>query len=655
MRSEICEKLAVFCTALFGLATASAGPAALALGGAAVVLTLPSILQKLRQGGPEPQAMMKRLERRIAANYRDWARNGGDITDDQIPPMEAALAAVLPRLALDPRRVMDAGRDNSGLATIVLTEASIAAPGDLGSEIDPQQRINRRALHGLVVQTLAALDGDQAFEATMQPWFQREVFTRFDRLEATIERVALSASQQAELEAAKARAETELGSTRSLIDAFLQTILDRNVPPDQWPVTLMRLAADWKNAGQRIDALSASQNLLPELGELREQALEAYRQEDVDRVWSILSEIESKEAEAYERLLAHRSEIDAELDLRREGLVEAKHGKLAIALSTFRTEEAAHLLVEILDLETAEADRFTALRRLQDEWYVRGRDKGLNLDLDISIELARIAVERATNSDERGAALSNMAIALASLGERERGTQRLEQAADAFKAALEGRPRDRMPLGWAGTQNNLGNTLAILGQRETGTERLEQAVNAFLAALEEYSRDRVPLDWARTQNNLGTALRSLGERESGTERLEQAVDAYNAALEEHTRDRVPLDWAMTQNNLGGALASLGKQESGTVRLEQAIDAYRAALEERTRDRAPFLWAQTQENLAIAFFSLFQKPNEQSRLHSALDAVDGALEVYREAQAAFYIEKAERLRAYIIDAMDRADD
>jgi hypothetical protein len=49
--------------------------------------------------------------------------------------------------------------------------------------------------------------------------------------------------------------------------------------------------------------------------------------------------------------------------------------------------------------------------------------------------------------------------------------------------------------------------------------------------LEERTRERVPLDWATTQNNLGTALSSLGERESGTARLEEAVTAYVNALE----------------------------------------------------------------------------------------------------------------------------
>ena len=78
---------------------------------------------------------------------------------------------------------------------------------------------------------------------------------------------------------------------------------------------------------------------------------------------------------------------------------------------------------------------------------------------------------------------------------------------------------------------------------------------AFREALKERTRERVPLDWAMTQNNLGTALAHLGERESGTARLEEAVAAYREALKERTRERVPLDWAMTQNNLGTALTT----------------------------------------------------------------------------------------------------
>ncbi|HTR16762.1 MAG TPA: hypothetical protein VMI52_06995, partial [Acetobacteraceae bacterium] len=96
-------------------------------------------------------------------------------------------------------------------------------------------------------------------------------------------------------------------------------------------------------------------------------------------------------------------------------------------------------------------------------------------------------------------------------------------------------------------------------------------------ALQERTRERVPLAWAMTQNNLGNALSTLGERESGTARLEEAVEAYRDALQERTRELVPLDWAMTQNNLGTALSTLGERESGTARLEEAVAAYDAAL------------------------------------------------------------------------------
>ena len=44
------------------------------------------------------------------------------------------------------------------------------------------------------------------------------------------------------------------------------------------------------------------------------------------------------------------------------------------------------------------------------------------------------------------------------------------------------------------TQNNLGNALSTLGARESGTTRLEEAVVAYRAALGERMRDRVPLD-----------------------------------------------------------------------------------------------------------------------------------------------------------------
>ncbi|MBN9346942.1 MAG: hypothetical protein J0I48_12200 [Devosia sp.] len=70
-----------------------------------------------------------------------------------------------------------------------------------------------------------------------------------------------------------------------------------------------------------------------------------------------------------------------------------------------------------------------------------------------------------------------------------------------------------------------GHALATLGGRESSTARLEEAVAAFRLALEERSRERVPLDWATTQNNLGNALKTLGERVMSRQVL---VDARSA-------------------------------------------------------------------------------------------------------------------------------
>ena len=62
---------------------------------------------------------------------------------------------------------------------------------------------------------------------------------------------------------------------------------------------------------------------------------------------------------------------------------------------------------------------------------------------------------------------------------------------------------------------------------------------------------------------------------------------------------------------------------------------------------PYQWSQTQENLARVLLALFERTAERPYLDAALEAVDGALEEYRKAGAAFYIEKAERLRIEIL--------
>ena len=311
---------------------------------------------------------------------------------------------------------------------------------------------------------------------------------------------------------------------------------------------------------------------------------------------------------------------------------------------------------------------------------VRGRILVKELyDAVKKLEALLIKSDAIIGSERRAALSLAYGNALAILGERESGTERLEQAVDAYNEALKVYTRERPPLQWAMTQNNLGNTLQTLGERESGTERLDRAVCAYTKALEEYTRERVPLDWAMTQNNLGNALQTLGGRESGTGRLEQAVrclhaaaldeftresgplnwarnaeqsrqrpcglgrsgragwrrlkylkqavHAYTEALKERTRERVPLDWAATQNNLGNALEVLGERESGTGRLERAVEAYNEALKEHTRERAPLQWTMMQNNLGNVLAVLGGRESGTGRLEQAVCAYTKALEEY----------------------------
>ena len=256
--------------------------------------------------------------------------------------------------------------------------------------------------------------------------------------------------------------------------------------------------------------------------------------------------------------------------------------------------------------------------------YEYGRDRGSNVHLIALIVLRRKVLNDASSGDERSLAIHSLGNALWTLGERESGTARLEEAVVAYRGALMERTRERVPLDWAATQNNLGAALWRLGEREGGTARLEEAVAAYRDALKERTRERVPLDWAMTQNNLGLALWRLGERESGTAQLEEAIAAFREALRERTRERVPLQWAMTQTNLGAALRTLGERESGTARLEEAVAALRDALTERTRDRVPLDWASTQNNLGTALCRLGEHESGAARLEEAVAAFRDAL-------------------------------
>ncbi|MBO0734319.1 MAG: hypothetical protein J2P49_08400 [Methylocapsa sp.] len=80
------------------------------------------------------------------------------------------------------------------------------------------------------------------------------------------------------------------------------------------------------------------------------------------------------------------------------------------------------------------------------------------------------------------------------------------------------------------TQKNLGNALSSLGERESGTARLEEAVSAYRNALKEWTQERVALDAAMSTGNQGVAMMLLAERKNDPamagEALKQIEEAF---------------------------------------------------------------------------------------------------------------------------------
>jgi tetratricopeptide (TPR) repeat protein len=420
-----------------------------------------------------------------------------------------------------------------------------------------------------------------------------------------------SEAQKARLDELKKALELSDGQFRAAFEAFGE----RAVSPDQQLARLIDIAQRYRE----LSSLSQIQpGDTPVIVSLKAKSDDAIKSGRLSEAEAALAQIDAEQS---------KQEI-----LLRENRARTTETRGTVAMQRIRYLDAAKFYAEAaMLLPDDDRHRETRLRLLFNEvsaLYQQGDEFGDNHALIVAIDKQRRLIDltpRARVPLDWAAAQNNLATTLSTLGTRESGTWRLEEAVAAYRAALQERTRTSVPLDWATTMMNLGIALSRLGDREGGTARLEEAVASYQAALEEMTRAREPLDWARAQINLGNALWRLGERESGTVRLEEAVTAYRAALEEMTRARVPLQWAGIQNNLGAALQTLGERGGVTSPLGEAVVAYRAALEERTRVRVPLDWAMTQNNLGTALQVLGESESGTAQLEEAVAAYRAALE------------------------------
>jgi tetratricopeptide (TPR) repeat protein len=415
----------------------------------------------------------------------------------------------------------------------------------------------------------------------------------------------LTAQQRENIALLKEKLDLNVGQVR----AALGILGENNIPPERLAAKLVEIAERFKDLQATASAQPGDS---PTIVSLKADAQKAIAAGELAKADALLAEVETEQRRALDRFAVNAADTSA------------RRGE--IALTRLRYGEAATHFANAATVfppkSAYEDKRISYLDREADALYLQGYELGDKGALLSAIELRKRLVElipRERVPLQWARTQNNLGNALRALGERESGRARLEEAATAFREALKERTHERVPLQWAQTQDNLGFALLRLGLRESGTAKFEEAAAAFREALKERTRERVPLQWAGTQNNLGQALFRLGEREAGTAKLEAAAAAFREALKEWTRERVPLAWAIAQNNLGLALQALGERESGTARLEEAVAAYREALKEQTRERVPLQWARTQNNLGLALFRLGERESGTARLEEAVAA------------------------------------
>ena len=303
----------------------------------------------------------------------------------------------------------------------------------------------------------------------------------------------LSATRKELIQHLKADLELNQGQVRTALDI----VGEANVPPERLAVKLVDIAKRFKVLQT---AAAAQPGDDPKVTALKVEAQKAISAGDLAKADELLAAVEQIQSAALDRLALNAAETSAQ--------------RGQVALTRLRYLDAAqHFATAASRMPSGQEDkRLAYLEQEADALYQQGDEFGDNRAASMTIERRR------------------QIIAMT--------------------------PRDQFPLEWARTQNNLGVALTTLGTRESGTEKLEQAIEAFRLALLEFTRERAPLNWAMTQSALGIALTTLGTRESGTEKLEQAIEAFRLSLQENTRERSPLTWAPTQAGLDNALKLL---------------------------------------------------------------------------------------------------
>jgi tetratricopeptide (TPR) repeat protein len=198
-------------------------------------------------------------------------------------------------------------------------------------------------------------------------------------------------------------------------------------------------------------------------------------------------------------------------------------------------------------------------------------------------------------AEVRARYLDSIGNACLSCHQIEKAIGRLQEAAQIYR-----------DLGWyedwAREEYNLANACCDSAQNQA-PHRWEGAVRHYRNALQMRTKDRNPMRYAATMQNLGTAYRELpaGDRAAN---VRAALSCYRAAFQVYAGAHLFEKCADLHNNFGNAYACLiDKPERQCRNLRRAIRHFSLALRVRNKTGRPCDYAVTQFNCGQAYMRL----------------------------------------------------
>ncbi|MFN7595327.1 MAG: hypothetical protein ACK5PT_00930 [Cereibacter sp.] len=439
------EKLATLLIGVSVAGAAAAGTGVLAglteVGTGAAGLWLRLTGQRRR----DADAVLAKLTQTIGQDWQAWGQTASFADDRLRASVVASFETVIPRCTIPAASVVAARLDADAVAGLVLAQAEVALPG-VYADRNPRNveaHHARMFLRDVTRRAYAALLAEPGYIDTIAPELWRGVLDGIGRIEDTTGRIDATTQETAE----QLRHLTEMVAHLTRATAARAS----GITDDALIGLARRIAADVADPAAAFRELENAVDIA-----IRVQAEGRQGSNLGDFVDEVLRRVAALAAQnqydtAAREIDAALEQEQAESTARRIRLLDA-----GIAQDILRRDpdSAARRLLLKADLEAGGVANVAACRSLQYEWYERGRDKGLNFDLAIAIELSTLTLHRANGPDDRGISLNDLGNALQTLGQREAGTARLEQAVAAYRAALTERTQDRVPLDWARTLYN---------------------------------------------------------------------------------------------------------------------------------------------------------------------------------------------------------